>query len=65
MSGRELCHSTSKPIGVEEDTLKSFMAFVITPHRPVFRMVVASQIVVPTIIRDVEEQNSAITLEIE
>ena len=41
------------------------MAFVITPRRPVFRMVVASQIVVPTIIRDVEEQNSAITLEIE
>ena len=31
MSDRELCYSTSKAIGDEEDTLKSFMAFNITP----------------------------------
>ena len=31
MSDHELCYSTSKPIGDEEDTLKSFMAFNITP----------------------------------
>ena len=43
----ELCHFTSKPIGDEEDTLKSFMAFNITLHEPVFRVVVWSQIVVP------------------
>ena len=43
----ELCHSNSKLISDEEDTLKSFMAFDITPRMPVFRMVVGSQIVVP------------------
>ena len=43
----ELCHFTSKPIGDEEDTLKSFMTFNITLHEPVFRVVVWSQIVVP------------------
>ena len=42
-----LCHSTSKPIGYKEDILKSFMAFDITSRRPIFRMVVGSQIVVP------------------
>ena len=36
----ELCHFTSKPIGDEEDTLKSFMAFDITPRESVFRVVV-------------------------
>ena len=38
----ELCHSTLKPIGDEEDTLKSFMAFHITQRVPVFRVVVGS-----------------------
>ena len=47
MSNRELCHSTSKPISDEEDTLKSFMAFDIKPHGLVFRVVVGSEIVVP------------------
>ena len=42
MLDRELCHSTSKPIGDEKDTLKSFMAFNITPHGLVFRMVIGS-----------------------
>ena len=46
MSNRELCHSTSKPISDEEDTLKSFMAFDIKPHGLVFRVVVGSEIVV-------------------
>ena len=46
MSDHELCHSISKLIGDEEDTLKSFMAFDITPREPVFRVVVGSQIVV-------------------
>ena len=46
MLDRELCHSTLKPIGDEEDTLKSFMAFNITSHELVFRVVVGSQIVV-------------------
>ena len=50
MSDRELCYSTSKAIGDEEDTLKSFMTFDITPCEPVFKVVVGSQIVVlPTI----------------
>ena len=50
MSDRELCYSTSKAIRDEEDTLKSFMAFDITPCEPVFKVVVGSQIVVlPTI----------------
>ena len=44
----ELCHSTSKPIGDEESTLKSFMAFDIIARRPIFRVVVRSQIVVPS-----------------
>ena len=43
----ELCHSTLKPIGDEDDTLKSFMAFHITQRVPVFGVVVGSQIVVP------------------
>ena len=46
LSDRELCHSISKPIGDEEDTLKFFMAFDITPRGLVFRVVVVSQIVV-------------------
>ena len=50
MLDRELCHSTSKPIGDEEDKLKSFMSFDITSHRPVFRVVLGSQIVVPSTI---------------
>ena len=44
MSDCELCHSISKPIGDKEDTLKSFMAFDITPHRPIFRVVVGSKL---------------------
>ena len=40
LSDRELCHSTSKPIGDEEDTLKSFVAFDITPCGSIFRVVV-------------------------
>ena len=47
MSDCELCHSTSKPIGDEEDILKSFMTFDITSRGPVFRVVVGNQIVVP------------------
>ena len=47
MSDCELCHSTSKPIGDEEDILKSFMTFDITSREPVFRVVVRNQIVVP------------------
>ena len=46
MSNHELCYSTSKPIGDEEDTLKSFMAFDITLRESIFRVVVGSQIVV-------------------
>ena len=46
-SDYELCHSTSKSIGDEEDTFKSFMSFNITPHGPAIRVVVWSQIVVP------------------
>ena len=50
MSDSELCHSTSKPIDDEENTLKSFMTFDITTRRPIFKVVVGSQIVVlPTI----------------
>ena len=44
---RELCHFISKPFGDEEDTLKSFMVFDITPCGPIFRVVVGSQIMVP------------------
>ena len=36
-----------KPIGNEEDILKSFMMFDITPRGPIFKVVVGSQIVVP------------------
>ena len=43
----ELCHSNSKLISDEEDTLKSFMAFDITPRESIFEVVVESQIVVP------------------
>ena len=43
----ELCHSTSKPISDKEDTLKSFMAFDIISCRPIYGVVVGSQIVVP------------------
>ena len=42
VSDCKLCHSTSKPISDEEDILKSFMAFDITP-RAYFRVVVGSQ----------------------
>ena len=38
----ELCYSTSKPIGDEKDTLKSFMAFEITLRGPVFKVIVGS-----------------------
>ena len=47
LSNCELCHSTLKPIDDEEDTLKSFMAFNITPRGHVFRVVVGIQIVIP------------------
>jgi len=47
LSDHELCHSTSKSIGDEEDTLKSFMTFNITLRGPIFKVVVRSQIVVP------------------
>ena len=46
LSDRKLCHSTSKSIGDEDDTLKSFMVFNITPRESVFRVIVGSQIVV-------------------
>ena len=46
----ELCHSISKPINDEEDTFKSFMAFNITLREPLFRIIVGSQIVVPSTI---------------
>ena len=42
VSDHELCHSISKPIGDEKNTLKSFMAFDITQCGPVFRVVVGS-----------------------
>ena len=47
LSDCELCYSISKPISNEEDTLKSFITFDITPYMPIFRMVVGSQIVTP------------------
>ena len=47
LSNRELYHSTSKPIGDEEETLKSFIAFDIIPRGSIFRVVVGSQIMVP------------------
>ena len=47
MLDRELYHFTSKPIGDEEETLKSFITFDITPRESVFRVVVWSQIVAP------------------
>jgi len=47
LSDHELCHSTSKPIGDKEDTLKSFITLDITPCMPVFRVIARSQIVVP------------------
>ena len=47
LSDRGLCHFTSKPIGEDEGTFKSFMAFNITQHGPVFKVVVRSQIVAP------------------
>ena len=43
----ELYHFTSKPIGDEEDILKSFMTFDITPRESVFKVIVGSQIVAP------------------
>jgi len=46
LSDRDMCHFTLKLISDEEDTLKSFMAFDITPREPIFRVVVESQIVV-------------------
>ena len=45
LSDCELCYFISKPISNEEDTLKSFITFDITPYMPIFRMVVGSQIV--------------------
>ena len=46
----ELYYSTSKLIFDDEDTLKSFIAFNKTPRKPVFRMVIGSQIVItPTV----------------
>ena len=47
LSDRELCHSSSKPISDKEDTLKSSMAFDITPLGPIFRVIVGSQIESP------------------
>ena len=47
VSDHELCHSTSKPIGDEKNTLKSIMAFKITPRGLFFRVVVESEIVIP------------------
>ena len=47
LTGHELCHSTSKQIGDEENIVKSIMTFNITLCRSVFRVVVRSQIVVP------------------
>ena len=47
LSNRKLCHSISKPIDDEENTLKSFMAFEITPREPIFWVVVGSQILIP------------------
>ena len=49
MSDHKLCHSTLKPIGNEEDSLKSFMTFNITSRKPIFRMVVGSQTVISPI----------------
>ena len=46
LSDRELCYSTSKPIGDKEDIFKSFINFDITLRGPVFIVVVESQIVV-------------------
>ena len=46
VSDCKLCHSISKSIGDEEDTLKSFMAFNITPCESVFRLIVEGQIVI-------------------
>ena len=43
---RDMCHSSPKLIGDEEDTLKFFIAFDIMPRGPIFRVVVESQIVV-------------------
>ena len=42
----ELCHSTSKPIGNEKNTIKSFIVFDITSYGYIFRVVVGSQTVV-------------------
>lgn len=47
MSDCELYHPTSKPIGNEEDTFKFVMAFDVTPCKPIFRVVIWSQIVLP------------------
>ena len=47
LSDCELCHFTSKLIEDKEDILKSFMAFNITSRKPVFSVVVESQIVIP------------------
>ena len=44
------CHSIPKRISDEEDILKFFMDFDITPHGPVLRMVVRSQIVTQQLI---------------
>ena len=46
LSDRELYHSTSKPIGNKEYTIKFFMVFNITSHEHVVRVIVRNQIVV-------------------
>ena len=44
----ELYHFTLKPIGDEEDTLKSFMTFDITPRRPVRSQIVVFLTIPPS-----------------
>lgn len=46
LSNYELCHSISKLIGNEKDSLKYFIAFNIVPHEPIFHAIEGSQIVV-------------------
>lgn len=49
MSDHELYHYTVKPIGDEEDTFQSFIAFDIIPCKFIFRAAVRSRILVPPI----------------
>ena len=46
MSDRKLYHFTSKSIGDKDDSLKSFITFNIISRKPIFRVVVGSQIMV-------------------